>query len=95
MTSVHATIDISTKRQALAVLERKGITMSDAIRLFLRQVSKEADLPFLVEIPNAETRSAIREAEQGTDLESVTLEQLAAQWNESASPKKNKRKRKT
>ena len=39
--------------------------MSDAIRLFLRQVVAQNGLPFLVKAPNAKTLAAIEEVESG------------------------------
>lgn len=42
-----------------------GLNLSDAIRLFLRQVVVNNGLPFEVKVPNATTRAAMEEARGG------------------------------
>jgi addiction module RelB/DinJ family antitoxin len=53
-TVVRSRIDSSIKLEAQSLLERFGLTMSDAIRLFLHQVVIEKGLPFQVKLPKAE-----------------------------------------
>jgi DNA-damage-inducible protein J len=50
------------------VLDRLGLTPGDVIRLFYQEVAARQGLPFDVAIPNAETRRAIRDIEQGRGL---------------------------
>ena len=45
---VRARIEVELKERAAAVLTDSGLEMSDAIRLFLRQVVKAGGLPFPV-----------------------------------------------
>ena len=47
---------------AAEVLASCGLNLSDAIRLFLRQVVAQKGLPFEVKAPNATTRAAMQEA---------------------------------
>lgn len=62
---IRSRIEPELKDQAQDVLSRCGLNISDAIRLFLRQVVVAKGLPFEIrEIPNAETRAAIAEARQ-------------------------------
>ena len=49
-TVIRSRIDSSIKLEAQALLERLGLTMSDAIRLFLHQVVIEKGLPFPVKL---------------------------------------------
>ncbi len=49
-TVIRSRIDSSIKLEAQALLERLGLTMSDAIRLFLHQVVLEKGLPFQVKL---------------------------------------------
>ena len=49
-TVIRSRIDSSIKLEAQALLERLGLTMSDAIRLFLHQVVIEKGLPFQVKL---------------------------------------------
>ena len=64
-TVVRARIDADTKLRASAALAAMGLSVSDAIRLLLLRVADEQRLPFAVKVPNAETRKAIKELEQG------------------------------
>lgn len=59
---VHARIDPQLKKSAERIFTRIGISTTEAIRLFLRQVELHKGLPFAVSIPNEETVAAMREA---------------------------------
>lgn len=63
--SVRARIDGDTKAAATAALAAMGLSMSDAIRLMLRRVAEEKRLPFDVVVPNAESRAAMAELDDG------------------------------
>ena len=64
-TEIRSRIEPDLKDEAQAVLSRVGLNISDAIRLFLRQVVAARGLPFEVkEIPNAATQAAMLEARQ-------------------------------
>ena len=52
-TVIRSRID-SIKLEAQSLLERFGLTMSEAIRLFIHQVVIEKGLPFQVKLPKAE-----------------------------------------
>jgi DNA-damage-inducible protein J len=80
-TIVRSRIDPELKRQADQVLRSMGLTMSDAIRLFLHQVVAEKALPFAVKAPNATTLAAMEAVKRGEGLETVTLVQLAQEWD--------------
>jgi len=49
---VRARIDVELKGQAAAVLKANDLELSDAIRLFLRQVVRHGGLPFAVRDPH-------------------------------------------
>ncbi len=70
--TVRARVEPELKRDAQAVLSELGLSTSEAITLFLRQVTLRRGLPFAVHIPNQETRKAIAEVRDGTDLETYT-----------------------
>lgn len=61
-TDVRSRIEPEIKDRATEVLASCGLNLSDAIRLFLRQVVAQEGLPFEVKIPNATTRTAMQEA---------------------------------
>ena len=65
---VNVRIEPEIKAAAEAVFEQLGMTPSQAITMFYRQVSFHQGLPFEVRIPNEETIEAMRELEEGKDL---------------------------
>ncbi len=51
-TTIRSRIDSETKQEAQALFEKLGLTMSDAIRLFLHQAVLENGIPFQVRLPD-------------------------------------------
>ena len=66
--TIRARVDSKLKANAEAVLHKLGLTASDAIWLFYRQIALRKGLPFDVKLPNAATRQAIQELEEGKVL---------------------------
>jgi DNA-damage-inducible protein J len=62
MTMLHVRVDDQTKEQASSALEAMGLSVSEAVRVFLRRVAVEQAIPFAIKVPNATTRAAIEEA---------------------------------
>jgi DNA-damage-inducible protein J len=60
---ISARVEPRLKASAGRVLTKIGVTTSDAITMFLRQVVLRQGMPFDVHIPNARTRRAIEELE--------------------------------
>ena len=61
---LHVRVDDATKESATAALEAMGLSLSDGVRLFLRRVVADQALPWELKVPNAETRSAMAEADE-------------------------------
>lgn len=61
-TMVHVRVDEHIKTQATETLAAMGLTVSDAIRVFLTRVVADQQLPFELKAPNADTRAAMEEA---------------------------------
>ncbi len=61
-TMVHVRVDEQIKAQATETLAAMGLTVSDAVRVFLMRVVADQQLPFALQAPNAETRAAMQEA---------------------------------
>jgi DNA-damage-inducible protein J len=59
---VRARIDEQIKKEAGAVLEAMGLTVSDAFRLMMVKIAKEKALPFEPLVPNEETIEAMKAA---------------------------------
>jgi DNA-damage-inducible protein J len=65
--TIRARVDSKLKADAEAVLHKLGLTASDAIRLFYRQLALRKGLPFDVKLPNAKTLQAMRELDDGKE----------------------------
>ena len=61
-TVVRARIDKALKARAEKNLRDIGVSLSDGIRMFLAYAADKETLPFVMKVPNAETRAAIEEA---------------------------------
>lgn len=61
---LHVRIDEDTKEQATEALNAMGLSVSDAVRLFLKRVVADQAFPFELKVPNAGTRAAMAEAEE-------------------------------
>ena len=75
-TVVRARIDAATKERASTALEAMGLSFSDAIRLLMLRIADEQRLPFEVKVPNAATRRAMAEPEQGKSKRFESAEAL-------------------
>jgi DNA-damage-inducible protein J len=62
---IQARIEPTLKTAAESILRKVGLSSTDAIRLFYKQVELRKGLPFAVEIPNRKTIAATRELERG------------------------------
>ena len=63
---VHVRVDEKIKAQAAETLAAMGLSISDAVRVFLMRVIAEKQMPFALKVPNAETRAAMAEADEIT-----------------------------
>lgn len=71
---IHARIEPSTKRKAEGILHKVGITPTEAIRIFYRQITLRGGIPFAIEVPNHVTTTTLeksRRCEGITDFDSV------------------------
>ncbi len=66
--TISARIDPTTKQRAEAIFTKLGLTASQAIMLFYKQVELHRGLPFPVELPNETTRKALEEAQDREHL---------------------------
>lgn len=70
--TIQARIDPDVKNKAQTVLSKLNITMSEAISIFLTQVSLNRGIPFDVKIPNELTAETLLKSERGEDLHEVS-----------------------
>ena len=61
---LHVRLDDETKAQATQALAEMGLSVSEAVRLFLRRVVADQAFPLELKVPNAQTRAAMAEADK-------------------------------
>jgi len=59
---LHVRVDDDIKEQATQALTAMGLSVSDAVRLFLRRVVIDQAFPLELKVPNAQTRVAMEES---------------------------------
>ena len=69
-------LDTNLKEQAREIYKHYGLSLSEAVNMFLAQSVFNRGLPFEVKIPNDMTLEAMRDVETGENYEEVTLEDL-------------------
>jgi DNA-damage-inducible protein J len=63
--TLNVRLEPRLKGQAERVLKALGLSPTEAVTLYYRQIALRRGLPFDVCIPNAETVAALEEAERG------------------------------
>ena len=69
-------LDKQTKESAKIIFKELGITMGDAVNMFLSQVNLHHGMPFDVRIPNQQTKKVIEESKQGINTADFSLDEL-------------------
>ncbi len=59
---LHVRVDEDVKAQAGEALASMGLSVSDAVRIFLKRVVNDQAFPLELKVPNAQTRVAMQEA---------------------------------
>jgi len=78
---IQARIEPQDKRSAEGVLHRLGISPTEAIRIFYRQITLRQGLPFSVHIPNETTASTLKKSQKGEGIQEFdSLEDLFDTW---------------
>lgn len=76
---IRARVEPELKREAESLFSALGLSTTEAITLFYRQVTLHQGLPFAVRIPNEETVEALEQARNREGLtEYSSLDELKA-----------------
>jgi len=72
-TYVQARIDPRIKEEARNILDELGISMSEAIVVYLKQIILQRGIPFELKLPSKDTLQAVQqlEADKGVTFDSV------------------------
>jgi DNA-damage-inducible protein J len=65
---IHIRTESKLKNEIESIFKSLGLSTTQAVNLFFRQVKICKGLPFQVEIPNKRTSKTFRESEQGIGL---------------------------
>ena len=68
--TVRARIEPGLKADVDKLLDRLGISTTEAINLFYNQIRLRQGVPFPVEVPNASTRKTFEATDRGEELHS-------------------------
>jgi len=78
---VHARVEPRTKKRAEGVLKRLGMSPTEAIRLFYRQICLRGGLPFPILIPNDLTKETLDKSAKGEGVKAFdSLDAMFADW---------------
>jgi DNA-damage-inducible protein J len=78
---VHARIDAVTKNATEKILEALGMTPTEAIRLFYRQIALRKEFPMELHVPNKLTGSTLDKSDQNKRIDRFdSLDELYASW---------------
>ena len=69
-------LDVNIKNQAKEIFNQYGLSLSQAVNIFLTQSVLNRGIPFNIKIPNDETLQAMKDVESGENYEDITLEDL-------------------
>lgn len=69
---ITARIEPELKESVEQVFTQLGLSTTQAITLFLRQVELQQGLPFNLKLPNATTQAALQEAQERRNLTTYT-----------------------
>lgn len=79
---VHARIDRATKAATEKVLDALGMTPTEAIRLFYRQIAIRKSFPLELHVPNKLTATVLTKSDNNQEIESFeTASELYASWD--------------
>lgn len=78
---IHARIDPATKSATELILEKIGMTPTEAIRLFYRQIAIRKEFPLELKTPNKLTASVLNKSARNQDLETFDrVQDLYDSW---------------
>jgi len=69
-------LDTVVKNEAQEIFAQLGLTLGEAVNLFLNQVRLRKGIPFDIEIPNAKTQQIMNEVRQGKNVEDLSFDEL-------------------
>ena len=69
--TIQSRVNPAVKKSAQKILKKLNITMSEAISIYLSQITLQGGIPFELKIPNELTAKTLRDTENGKGLHKV------------------------
>lgn len=80
--AIHSRIEPEIKEKAETILNKLGLSPTEAIRMFYTQINLRNGLPFDVVLPNEETEKALTDSRSGENLEHFdSTDELFKSWD--------------
>ena len=74
---IQTRVDPTVKHNAQIILKKLNISMSEAISIYLSQITLHKGIPFEIKIPNEITAKTLKDSESGNNLLTVdSVEEL-------------------
>ena len=70
--TIQTRINPELKQKARAIFNKLNLSMSEAISLYLTQVTLHGGIPFEIKIPNELTLKTLKNIEEGKNLKEVS-----------------------
>ena len=70
--TIQTRVDPKIKRNAQNILKTLNISMSEAISMYLSQITLHKGIPFEIKIPNRITAQTLKKSEEGKELHKVS-----------------------
>jgi len=83
---IHVRVDEDVKHQATDALASMGLSLSEAIRVFLKRVAVDQAFPFPLKVPNAVTQAAMEEARTIAQVRFANAEELLNSLEQATKP---------
>ncbi len=74
--TARALIEPLVKKEAESILKEMGLSISNSVELFYRQVVAQRGLPFELQVPNKKTMKAIDNSRKGKGRRFSTTKEL-------------------
>ncbi len=70
--TIQTRVDPKIKKSAQNILNKLNISMSEAISMYLSQITLHKGIPFEIKIPNRITAQTLKKSEEGKELHKVS-----------------------
>jgi DNA-damage-inducible protein J len=69
--TIQTRVDPAVKHNAQVILKKLNISMSEAISMYLSQITQQKGIPFELKIPNEVTAKTMKSTAKGEELHKV------------------------